>query len=114
MVLVVKYVTSGIPKVFERIAQREHMRVYNIFADASEELYKNWNEEYDETFEKMKDGSFDITHYNSWIAQRMITWINDHTHSSIMTFSVDPRNMNIVGHLKHFVGSKIYFYLVQK
>lgn len=107
----VHYVMDGVPGFLKGIAQKEHMRCYNAFADASYDLYKHWNAEYAGAFGM--NALLDITHYEAWVAKRAEEWVANNVHSPLMTFTVKPENNVLTGHLKHFPNSSIYFYMTE-
>lgn len=100
---------EGIPEVIKGIARAEYMKCYNIFADASESLYKKWYKEFDSTFGKLDN--YNTPQCNRWLAKKAEAWCLQNITSKFMEFTFDPENMTMDGHLKMIPKSKINFYL---
>ena len=109
--LVGKCTTKGIKDRYKKQVIDEFLRCYNDIADEDNERFETWNNEYDVEF-GIKNG-VDEDHYNAWIAKKMQGQIDSKVRSKMLSFTVDPVDAIVHGHIKGFEKeTDIYFYLV--
>lgn len=69
---------EGVPFFLRGIAHDEMIRVWNIGADASEELYKKWNSEFESLYGA---GHWEDQIYYDFIADKWRKWYPAHVNS---------------------------------
>lgn len=106
-----RFVTKGIEDRHKKKVIDEFLRCYDEIADEDNARFESWNNEYDIEFGN-KDG-IDEAHYNHWIARKMQNQIDSKERSKTMSFTVDPVDDVVHGHIKGFEKeTDIYFYLM--
>ena len=101
------YDLKNVPKNLDKVAVDFHMWVYNAFCHKVNPLIESWNKEYEFEFGK---ASNDIDHYNRWFAAREESIAREFD-GPFMTFTVDPVDVILIGHLVGHEGSSISFHL---
>lgn len=105
--LKVVYEYENIPTLLEGMAEKIHMMAYNQLCEYVNPRLEKWNNEYDFEF-GIKN--FELDHYNRWMAARYEEFATK-MNGPFMTFTVDPVDVVLIGHIVGIKDSSIKFHL---
>lgn len=107
MKLKVVYECKNVPKLLEGIAEKFHMMAHNSMCEYVNPRLEKWNNEYEFEFGKNFDS---VDHYNRWMAARYEEFVRQ-MNGPFMTFTVDPVDVVLVGHIVGIEDSSIRYHL---